>query len=71
LSGPAGTILVVEAKAALLAASLSSASRLLSLSLILMVVASIFKRLSGGVVLMNVSENASRKGNFALIEAKS
>jgi hypothetical protein len=36
-----------------------------------MVVASIFKRLSGGVVRMNVSVNTSRKGNFALIAAKS
>jgi hypothetical protein len=36
-----------------------------------MVVASILRRLSGGVVRMNMSVNASRKGNFALMAAKS
>jgi hypothetical protein len=59
------------ARADLLAANLLSASLPLSLSLILMVVASILRRLSGGVVRMNMSVKASRNGNLALMAAKS
>jgi hypothetical protein len=71
LSEPAAINLVLVDRAALLVASLSSASLLLSLSLILMDVASIFRRLSGGVDRMKLSEKASRKGNLALMAARS
>jgi hypothetical protein len=71
LSGPASINLVLDDRAALLAASLLSASLLLSLSLILMDVASIFRRLSGRVDRIKLSEKASRKGNLALMAARS